>query len=194
MMVILGFFHGDYGRRKLTCQTTSLVGCVKLCISSIQITRFFDYQYLSKKSSHFFSHGENPQEQVVPEATNFWLVKTCCDSYPMRFKDSLISSKTKEFQLTTLIANNHQGKIALKTTSLGWVWPGMPLHESDSKILWSSIFLEVNDWYSFLSIIILGYLFILFSLHFLSNIVWVNLVMTCSYLHDVVPVRDFHFN
>ena len=89
-----------------------------------------------EKSKPFFLGGENPQEEVAPEATNFWLVKTCCHSHSMRFKDSLISSKTKEIQLTTIIENNHQGKMTLKTTSLGWVWPGMPLDQSDSKILW----------------------------------------------------------
>ena len=72
-----------------------------------------------EKSKPFFLRGENPQEQVAPEATNFWLVKTCCHSHSMRFKDSLISSKTKEIQLTTIIENNHQGKMTLKTTSLG---------------------------------------------------------------------------
>ena len=59
-----------------------------------------------------------------------------------------------------LHGNNHQGKVASKTTALDWVWPGMRWDQSDSRILWSSISLEGNNWYLCLTIVNLFYLLI----------------------------------
>ena len=41
--------------------------------------------------------------------------------------------------------NNNQGKIAFKATSLGWVWPGVPLSQSDSRILSDHRYKEIID-------------------------------------------------
>lgn len=38
--------------------------------------------------------------------------------------------------------NSHQEKVVFKTTTLGWVLPGMLIHQSDFSILWVSISLE----------------------------------------------------
>ena len=69
-----------------------------------------------------FLHGENLQGKVAPENTTFWLVVTYCVSHLIRLKDSLISNKKwKEpidiFRL--LHRDNHQGKVAFNTTTIG---------------------------------------------------------------------------
>ena len=59
-------------------------------------------------------------------------------SHSIRFKDSLTSNKTVKNRLKSLFflhGDNHQGKVAFKATTRGWVWPGVSLGEADSKIL-----------------------------------------------------------
>ena len=73
--------------------------------------------------------------------------------------------------------DSHQGKVAFKTTTDGCVWLGVPLDQSDFRILLSSISFEGNDWKLYLAIVTLFNLSI--SLHFLSNVAVVNLTMTC---------------
>ena len=41
--------------------------------------------------------------------------------------------------------DSHQGKVAFKTTTGGCVWLGVPLDQSDFRILLSSISFEGND-------------------------------------------------
>ena len=72
--------------------------------------------------------------------------------------------------------SNHQGKVAFYTTTLGWVWPCGTLGQSGFRIFWSSISLGWNN-LQFITIINI-FLFI-YSLHILSNIVEVHLVMIC---------------
>ena len=42
---------------------------------------------------------------------------------------------------------SHQGNVTSKTSSFGWVWPGMPLVQTDCWILWSTISVERISWY-----------------------------------------------
>ena len=58
----------------------------------------------------------------------------CCVSDPIKLKDSLISNNTGKNQLMSY-GENQQIKVAFKTTTLGWVWPGVSLDESDFRIL-----------------------------------------------------------
>ena len=67
---------------------------------------------------------------------------------------------------------DNQGKVAFKTATTCWMSPGLLLGHLDSRIPQSLISLEGI-------IVNLFYLFI--SLHFLSKIVGVQLVMTCLF-------------
>ena len=37
----------------------------------------------------------------------------------------------------------YQGKVASENVSFGWLWPGVPLVQSDCIILWSSVSLQI---------------------------------------------------
>ena len=89
-----------------------LFDCGNLCFSSSQIAGFFDYQYMLKESSDLglFLHGDSHQAKVVPENSFFFFfffgcVWPFCDVFNF------------------LRGDNHQGMVACKTTTLGWVWP-----------------------------------------------------------------------
>ena len=85
---------------------------------------------------------------------------TRCTSYSIILQDSLINITTGKNQSISLIfglGDNYQEKVASKTTTFDWVWPVVPLVQSDSMILWSSISLEGINWYLCQNIIILAY-------------------------------------
>ena len=72
----------------------------------------------------------------APETIKCWLGVACCVSHPIRLKDSLISNKTGKNQLISLIfAWKKSRESSIKTTTLGWVYPDVPLGHSDSRIL-----------------------------------------------------------
>ena len=51
--------------------------------------------------------------------------------------------------------NNYQGKVSSKITTLVWVWPGVPLVQSVSRILWPSM--DGITWYLSLTIVNIFY-------------------------------------
>ena len=55
--------------------------------------------------------------------------------------------------------DNYQGKVASKTTTPGCWWSCFPLVQSDSRILWSPVHLEVIDWCLSLTLLYLLFLF-----------------------------------
>lgn len=97
-------------------------------------------------------------------------------------KDSLINNKSIErtnSYLWFLHGENHEGKVASKTTTFVWLWPGVPLVQLDSMILWLWISLERINWSFVWSLpFYLSLLFIFFNL--LSNLAQVHAVMACS--------------
>ena len=78
---------------------------------------------------------------------HFWLVLASYVFRPIRLQDSLIRNIWKEpidiFDF--LDEGNHQEKVASKATTIGWMWPGVPQVNSDSRIIWSSVSLEGID-------------------------------------------------
>ena len=52
---------------------------------------------------------------------------------------------------------NCQGKVVSKTNTLSWVWPDVPLFQSDSRNLWSSISLDGINRYLCLTIVVLSF-------------------------------------
>ena len=74
----------------------------------------------------FFAWRQSSREGN--STSTFWLVATCCLSHPIKLKDSLMSNKTGENQLISLICYMEIIiKVAFKTTSIGCVWPDVPL-------------------------------------------------------------------
>ena len=49
--------------------------------------------------------------------------------------------------LDFLLGNNHQCKEGSETITFGWVWPVVPLVQTDRRILLSSISLEGTNQY-----------------------------------------------
>ena len=124
-------------------------GC--LCLSSSQIGELHEYEYLWKESNDLsFSVWRQSSKKDKMWDCHFLLFVVCvCD--PIRLKDSLISNKTWKDQLITLNflrGNNHQGKVAFKTTTHGWVWLGRFLNQSDDSLIVNIS--EGNNWYLFL--------------------------------------------
>ena len=99
-----------------------------------------------------------------------WSVVSCSNQIEEFFDEQLKTGKNQLILFNFLHWDNHHVKVGFKTTTLGWVWPGAPLGQSDFRILWLSISLKWINWYLCLTIVNLFYLF--FSWYFLSNSGW----------------------
>ena len=123
-----------------------LVGCCQLCLLSSQIAGFFDHQYLWKESMNTkdFLLGGN-QQLKEGWGYHFCLGLANCVYHSNRLQNSLIINISAWNQLILYFfihGDNHQRKEGSETASFSWVLPVVPLVQSDSRILWSSISLE----------------------------------------------------
>ena len=98
--------------------------------------------------------------------------------------------------------SNHQRKLESDTTTLGLIWPGVSLVQSDLKILWSAVSLKQINWYlsfSYMELVIKGSMrdLLLFGcgqLGFRSSqiagffdhqFLWKNAIVILIFLHEV---------
>ena len=102
---------------------------------------------------------------------------------------SAISLKRTDQNLFFFAGNNHQGKVASKTTNFGWVWSVVLVVQSKSRVFWSVISLEGISWYYFLIDVFLSLLFIFF--YFLSNFPGVHVAKNCSVWKQSALLKHF---
>ena len=124
---------------------------------------------------------EDLHVKVAAETIIFWLGVACC--FSSNQIEGLFYQKNWKEPVDVfhfLLGDNHQWKVAFKTTTLDRVWPGLPLGQSDFSIflnhqyLWKESIDTFHHCRSFLFV----------SLCFLSNVAGVYLVLTCFIGHE----------
>ena len=115
-----------------------------LSFPSNQIAKFFDHQFLLKEFIYILVFWYRVSHQGLVHLQLSVLVEfsvTSCVCCLIKLQDSLISNITGKNQLilknqllSFLDGDTHQGKVASKATTLGWVSPILSLVHSDSGI------------------------------------------------------------
>ena len=121
-----------------------LDGCGQLCLSSNQITGFFNYQCLRKESidTVYFLHGGNYQRR---EDLRLSLVVDCgqlCLIQSRLFNSSIFWKRVNWYR--SFLLGDHW-KVAPVTTTFCWLWLVVSLVQSDCRILWATVSLKITN-------------------------------------------------